>query len=181
MDLEVSHWPVYAFSEGSATATLKVPPGFRSFNSKLPEAAYHKGSQRLLLDAQYDFGSPASLDLDEFEIKANFIELTRPLELNANLSELDYALRLALGRPVNADASPKPSYKILGKQGWIYYDNSSDVTFGMTRETYGTLVNETTALLITGWYLQTIRKDPAWFQARRDLLRRVRDQVVIGQ
>ena len=181
IDLDVSHWQVFAFSEGSSTATLKVPPGFRSFNSKLPEVAYGKRSQRLLLDAQYDFGSPTSLDLDEFEIKANFIELTRPLELNANLSELDYALRVAIGRPINADTSPKPSFEILGKQRWIYYDNSADVTFGMTRETYGTLVNETTALLITGWYLQTIRKDPAWFQARRDLLRRVRDQVVIGQ
>jgi hypothetical protein len=51
----------------------------------------------------------------------------------------------------------------------------------MTRETYGTLVNETTVLLITGWYLDTIRKDPAWFQSRRDLLRSVRDQVVITQ
>jgi len=32
---------------------------------------------------------------------------------------------------------------------------------------------------ISGWYLQTIRNDPAWFQSRRDLLRRVRDHVVI--
>ena len=133
IDLDVSHWPVDAFSEGSATATLKVPPGFRSFNSKLPEAAYNKGSRRLLLDAQYDFGRRTSLDLDEFEIKANFLKLPRPIDLNANLRELDNALRLALGRPINADASPKPSFEMLGKQGWIYYDNSTDVTFGMTR------------------------------------------------
>lgn len=181
IDLDVSHWQIFAFSEGSSTATLKIPPDFRSFNSKLPEVAYSKRSQRLLLDAQYDFGRSRSLDLDEFEIKANFIKLTRPLELNANLSELNDALRLALGRPINADASPQPSFKTIGKQGWIYYDNSADVTFGMTRETYGTLVNETTVLLITGWYLDTIRKDPAWFQSRRDLLRSVRDQVVITQ
>jgi hypothetical protein len=39
------------------------------------------------------------------------------------------------------------------------------------------LVNETTALLISGWYLETIRKDPAWFESRRALLRSVRDNV----
>ena len=179
IDLDVSHWPVYAFSEGSATATLKVPLSFRSFNSKLPEASYSKQSQRLLLDAQYDLGP--GLELSEFEIKANFIQLPQPLDLKAGMNELDSALKVALGRPINADASPKPTFETIGKQGWIHYDNSTDVTYGMTRETYGSLVNETTALLITGWYLQTIRKDPAWFQSRRDLLRRVRDQVVIRQ
>jgi hypothetical protein len=181
IDLDVSHWRVFAFSQGSATATLKIPPGFRSFNSKLPEASYNSRSQRLLLDAQYDVGRPTSVELSEFEIKANFIKLTRPLDLKAGMSELDSALSLVLGRPINADAGPKPTFETMGKQGWIYYDNSADVTFGMTRETYGTLVNETTALLITGWYLQTIRKDPAWYQSRRDLLRRVRDQVVVSQ
>lgn len=37
--------------------------------------AYSKRSQRLLLDAQYDVGR--RLELSEFEIKANFIGLTR--------------------------------------------------------------------------------------------------------
>jgi hypothetical protein len=179
IDLDVSHWPVYAFSEGSATAALKVPPGFLSFNSKLPEASYGKRSQRLLLDAQYDVGP--GLELSEFEIKANFIQLPQPLDLKAGMNELDSALKVALARPVNAEANPKPTFETIGKQGWIYYDNSTDVTFGMTRETYATLINETTALLISGWYLKTIRKDPAWFQSRRDLLRLVRDQVVITE
>jgi hypothetical protein len=181
IDLDVSHWMVYAFSEGSATATINVPPGFRTFNSKLPEATYNTRSQRQLLDAQYDFGRPTSFELDEFEIIANFIKLTRPLAVDASPSELDNALKLVFGRPFNADASPKPTFETVGKQAWIYYDNSTDVTVRMTRETYGTLVNATTALLITGGYLDTIRKDSAWFQSRRDLLRLVRDQVVVSR
>jgi hypothetical protein len=179
IDLDVSHWSVYVFSEGSATATIKVPPGFRTFSRNLPEVTYNSRSQRLLLDVQYDYGRPKSFELDEFEIMANFIKLTRPININATPSELDSALTLVFGRPINADASPKPTFETIGKQGWIYYDNSTIETVGMTRETHGTLVNETTALLISGWYLETIRKDPAWFQSRRDLLRLVRDQVVI--
>jgi hypothetical protein len=179
IDLDVSHWMVYAFSEGSAIATIKVPPGFRTFNSKLPEVAYNTRFQRQLLDAQYDFGRPTSFELDEFEIIANFIKLKRPLAVDASPSELDNALQLLFGRPINADASPKPTFETVGKRPWIYYDNSTDVTVRMTRETYGTLVNETTALLITGWYLETIRKDPAWFESRRALLRSVRDNVAV--
>jgi hypothetical protein len=179
IDPDVSHWGAYAFSEGSATATIKVPPGLRTFSRNVPEMTYNSHSQRLLLDAQYDYGRPKSFELDEFEIIANFIKLTRPLKINATPSELDSALTLVFGRPINADASPKPTFETIGKQAWIYYDNSTIETVGMTRETYGTMVNETTALLITGWYLETIRKDPAWFESRRALLRSVRDNIAV--
>jgi hypothetical protein len=74
IDLDLNHWTRYVFAEGTATVTLKIPPGFRTINSSLPELTY-KGAQRLLLDAQYDFGKGASSHTSQFEIKVNFAHL----------------------------------------------------------------------------------------------------------
>jgi hypothetical protein len=46
IDVDVNHWTCFVFSAGTAAATLKIPPDFRTFNSKLPEFAYSKRSQR---------------------------------------------------------------------------------------------------------------------------------------
>jgi hypothetical protein len=37
IDTDVNHRTHYAISEGTTTATLKIPPGYRTFKTSLPE------------------------------------------------------------------------------------------------------------------------------------------------
>lgn len=51
IDSNPDHWVPFAFSEGSSTVTIKIPPDFRSFHVEtLPQAAFDKYSHRRLLD-----------------------------------------------------------------------------------------------------------------------------------
>jgi hypothetical protein len=68
-----------------------------------------------------------------------------------DVNTLDVALGLALAHPINDDKSPTPKLETIHGREWICYDNSARETYGVTRETYGTLVDTTTVLLITGW------------------------------
>jgi hypothetical protein len=43
------------------------------------------------------------------------------------------------------------------------------------------LIDPQTVFFVFGSYWENIRKDPTWFQSRRDLLRLIRDQVVITE
>jgi|SRR5450631_711108 len=51
--------------------------------------------------------------------------------------------------------------------------------------TTGTLIlgrpSGSCVFFVFGSYWENIRKDPAWFESRRDLLRLVRDEVVVTQ
>ncbi len=179
IDTDVNHWAPYAFAENTVTVTIKVPPHFRSFNPSLSEPTY-KRAQRLLSDAQYDFGIGPSSYTSEFEIDVDLVKLTAPLNTaSITADELNGALTLAFGHPIKGSESPKPLEELVNRRMWIYYDNSADVTYTQTRETYATLVDATTALVITGWYGPTIRKSPQWFDSRRRILRDVRDNTRI--
>jgi hypothetical protein len=181
IDPDVNHWTRYVFAEGTATVTLKIPPGFRTINSSLPELT-HKGAQRLLLDAQYDFGKGASSHTSQFEMKVNFARLVDPLDIaSVNADSLDAALALAFGHPIKGHDSPRPVEESTRGRKWIYYDNTSDETYGQTRETYATLIDNTTVLLITGWYGPDIRKHAKWLDSRRLLLKEVRDHIAVSQ
>jgi hypothetical protein len=181
IDTDVNHWTHHEFSEGTATVAIKVPPHLRAFNSSLPELTYKRG-QRLLLDAQYDFGTGASSYTSEFEIKVDLVKLGTPLN-NASVTadELDGALVSAFGRPIKGTKSPKPIEESIRGRIWIYYDNTTDVTYSQTRETYATVVNATTALLITAWYGPDIRKSPQLFDSRRRIFRDVRENTSITE
>jgi hypothetical protein len=181
IDTDVNQWTHYAFSEGTATVAIKVPPHLRASNSSLPELTY-KRAQRLLLDAQYDFGTGASsyTSASEFEIKVDLVKLGAPLNnTSVTADELDGALVSAFGHPIKGTESPKPIEQSTRGRKWIYYDNTTDVTYSQTRETYATVINATTALLITAWYGPDIRKSPPWFDSRRRVLRDVRDNTSI--
>jgi hypothetical protein len=179
MDSDVSRWINYSFSEQATIVTIKIPPGYRTFKSSLPEP-YNGRHQRLILEAQYDYGRPESYDLAEFMIQANFIHLDQPIDAESvDVNGLDGALRLVFTKPVNGVHSPPPTMEqVLGRK-WLYYDNLSDVTFGATHEIYCTVIDRQTVLFISGWYLENIRKDANWFNSKRQILRSVPDHVVI--
>lgn len=173
-------WINKEFGIDGAILQIQIPPGYRTFNMSLPELEYDKNSERRLLDAQYDYGFQKYTGLAQFEIIANLLRLVRPVDTKSwSIAELDEALRLVFGRPINAAGSPRPTLEQVVGQQWIYYDNSTAKTYGVVRETFATLVDGNTALLISGWYLEDIQKDFAWFQSRRELLRKVRDHVVV--
>jgi hypothetical protein len=180
IETDVNQWTHYAFSESAATVAIKVPPHFRALSSSAPEVTY-KRAQRLLLDAQYDFGTGASSYTSEFEIIVDLVKLGAPLN-NGSVAadELDGALVSAFGHPIKGTGSPKPIEELTRGRIWIYYDNTTDVTYSQTRETYATVVNATTALLITAWYGPDIRKSSQWFESRRQILRDVRDNTRIA-
>jgi len=50
IDADVNHWTHYAISEGIATVTLKIPPGYRTLKMSLPEP-YNGSHERLILEA----------------------------------------------------------------------------------------------------------------------------------
>ena len=180
IDLDVNHWDRYAITEGTATVTFKIPPGYRTFKTSLPEP-YNGSHERLILEAQYDYGAKGSYDLAEFMIQANFIHLDRPLDAQAlDVNGLDGALRSVFTKPVNGVHSPAPTLEQVGARKWLYYDNLADVTFGATHEIYCTLVDPQTVLFLSGWYVDKIRKDAKWLDSRRQILKDVRDHTSIN-
>jgi hypothetical protein len=93
---------------------------------------------------------------------------------------LNHALHVAWHRPLKGD-EPVPELITANGRKWIHFDGT-DGHFGVTAfESYGTLIDPTTVFFVFASYWENLRKDPAWFQSRRDLLRRIRDQVVIAQ
>jgi hypothetical protein len=178
MDTDVRYWLADTFSEDTATVTTKVPRGFR-VRSSLPELTYKRG-QRLLLGAQYDFGTGESDFTSEFEIRVHFVKLAAPLDVaTAKADDLDRALTFALGHPVKGPESPQPTEQSIRGTEWIHYDNTTDITYGQTREAYATVLDSTTILVITAWYGPHLRKDPKWFDSRRQILRIVCDNTRI--
>jgi hypothetical protein len=126
---EVDRWTHYAFSDGSDTVAVNVPPHFRIFNSSLPELTYNR-AQRLLLDAQYDFGAAASPDTSEFEIRVNLVQLKTPLN-NPSITadELDGALVSTFGHSIQSNGGVRPVWESIRGRLWIRYDNTTDVTY----------------------------------------------------
>ena len=180
IDFDVNHWDHYAISEGTATVGLKIPPGFRTFKTSLPEP-YNGGHERLILEAQYDYGAKGSYELAEFMIQANFIHLDRPLDAQAlDANSLDGALREVFAKPVNGAHSPPPTLEQVEVRKWLYYDNLADVTFGSTHEIYCTVIDAQTVLFLSGWYGDKIRKDAKWLDSRRQILKDVRDRTSIN-
>jgi hypothetical protein len=177
IELDPSRWILNRLPAEGATVEIRTPDGYRVRNSSLPQTVY-KRAQRLLLDLQYDF--VGSEETSQFQIKVHLVRLVAPLETAApNANELDGALSQAFGHPINGSGSPMPVEQEVRGTTWIYYDNSADVTYTQTRETYGTVVDNTTVLLITGWYGPKLRKDPKWFESRKQVLRAVRDNTRI--
>jgi hypothetical protein len=180
IDFDVNHWDHYAISEGTATVGLKIPPGFRTFKTSLPEP-YNGSHERLILEAQYDYGAKGSYELAEFMIQANFIHLDRPLDAQAlDANSLDGALREVFAKPVNGAHSPPPTLEQVEVRKWLYYDNLADVTFGSTHEIYCTVIDAQTVLFLSGWYGDKIRKDAKWLDSRRQILKDVRDRTSIN-
>jgi hypothetical protein len=180
IDTDVDRWPHYEFSDGSITVAIQVPPHFGVFNRSLPEPTYTR-AQRLLLDPQYDFGAGAASYTSEFEIKVNLVQLSTPLNITrVTANELDSALASAVGHPIQSTGSTQPVEESIRGRAWVHYDNTAEVTYSQTRETYATVISSTTALLITGWYGPNIRKNPRWFDSRRRILRDVRDNTTIA-
>jgi hypothetical protein len=181
IETDVSHWNPYVFSEGTATVTLKMPPGQRTLNSSPPELTY-KRAQRLLLDAQYDFGAGKASYISQFEIKVELVKLKAPLnDASSTTPELDAALTAALGHSISGDQSPHPIDESFRGRIWVHYDNTADVTYTQTRESYATKVDATTVLLITGWYGPNIRKNAQWFDSRKRVLKEARDNTSVTQ
>jgi len=177
LELDPSQWTLKRLPSEGAIVEIRAPGGYRVRNDSLPQSAY-KRAQKLLLDLQYDFAG--SEETSQFQIKVNLVRLTTPLEnLTFSSDELDSALSRAFGHAIKGDISPVPVKQEVRDRAWIYYDNSADVTYGQTRETYGTLVNTSTVLLITGWYGPILRKDSKWFASRRQILRVVRDNTSV--
>jgi hypothetical protein len=147
------------FPKCTATVAIKVPAHLRASNSSLPELSYNR-AKRLLLDAQYDFGKGAYSYTSEFEIKADLVKLGAPLNnTSVTVDEPDGASVSAFARPMKGVEIPKPIEQSTRGRIWIYYDNTTGITYTQTRETYATVVNATTALLITAWTLREVRNN----------------------
>jgi hypothetical protein len=181
IDINVDHWVPFAFSEGPVTVTLKIPPESRAFHvTKLPESAFDQHSQRRLLDVEYDYLSKSIEEQAEFELQASFVRLEVPLSTTDLDADTFYrALRIAWRRPLPKDDESAPELITTNGRQWIHLNNTSSHFGGKVFESYGTLIDPKTVFFVTGSYWENIRKDPAWFESRRDLLRLVRDQAVI--
>jgi len=180
IDANVANWIPFAFSEGPLTVTLKTPPDSRSFQVKtLPESAFDQHSQRRLLEVEYDYRSKSIEEMAEFELQTSFVRLAAPLSTtDLDADTLYRALRIAWRRPVPKD-DPKSELLTVNGRQWIHLDNTDSHFGGSVSESYGTLIDPKTVFFVAGFYWENIRKDPAWFQSRRNLLRQVRDNVVI--
>jgi hypothetical protein len=181
IDLDTSHWLPFAFSEGNSTVTLKIPPHARSFHaSTLPRAAFDQRSQRRLLDVEYDYRSKSIEEMAEFQLQAWFVRLPTPLPTtDLDADALNRALRVAWRRSQPKYDEPAPELITANGRQWIHLDGTDDIIYAF--ESYGTLIDPQTVFFISGWYWQNIRKDPAWFESRRALLRAIRDNVRVSQ
>jgi hypothetical protein len=180
IDLNPDHWTPFAFSEGPITVTFRTPPDSRSFQVKtFPESAFDQHSQRRLLDIEYDYRSQSIEEMAEFELQASFVRLAAPLSINdLDADTLYRALRIAWRRPLAKDDPTTELVTANGRQ-WIHLDSTMSHFGGKAFESYGTLIDPKTVFFVIGSYWENIRKDPAWFESRRALLRTVRDNVAV--
>lgn len=183
IDVDTDHWIPFAFSEGNVAVTIKMPPDFRSFRlAKLPESAFGQRSQRHLMDVEYDYHSKSIEEMAEFEVQAWFVRLATPLSpTEVDADAFKRALRVAERRPPPKDDEPIPELTTANGRQWLHLDGTDSHFGGRAGESYGTLIDTTTVFFVVGSYWENIRKDPAWFESRRDLLRLIRDHVFISQ
>jgi hypothetical protein len=178
IDADPSRWVRYAFDNGNTTLSLRVPPGFRVFDPPRPPMASYDGtSQRRVLNAQYDFGSRGGFELAQFSMTGTFFRLSNPTSaLPDDITAIDAAVAATRHRPTHSENESAPRLVTVGGRAWIHYEylNSKD-----PRESYATLIDESTVFYLGGWYLDKIMKDPAWLESRRKLLAQVLDTVVI--
>jgi hypothetical protein len=181
IDLDANHWIPFTFSEGPLTASLKIPPDSRAFHmAKLPEPAFDQHSQRRLLDVEYDYRSNSIEEQAEFEMRASFVRLEAPLSTTDLDADTFYrALRIAWRRPLPKDDDPATELVTVNDRQWIHLDGTDSHLGGKAFESYGTLIDSKTVFFVTGSYWQNIRKDPAWFESRRALLRSILDNVAV--
>lgn len=181
IDLDVSHWIRYSFPDDAGTVAIKVPPYFRTFSSNtLPAQSYDARSQRMLLHAEYDYRSPSIEDLAELDIRASFIRLAKPsLTAHLDVDALNRAVREATGRSPPKEGDPQPGLETAAGADWMHIDGTASKFLETTCESYGTLVNPTTVFMLGACYSGQMRLKQDWLDARRQLVRQVRDQLII--
>jgi hypothetical protein len=180
IDANLDKWVPFAFSEGLITVTLKAPPDFRSFQKILPQSAFDQHSQRRLFDVEYDYRSKSIEETAEFELQASFVRLAAPLSAtDLDADTLYRALRIAWRRPPANDDDPTTKLETTNDRQWIHLDGTDSHLGGKAFESYGTLIDSKTVFFVTGSYGENIRKDPAWFESRRALLRSILDNVAV--
>jgi hypothetical protein len=64
---------------------------------------------------------------------------------------------------------------------WIHIDGTARQGAGNAFESYGTMVDGNTVVFVSAYYSAAIRRDRAWFESRRELLRAIRDQVIVRE
>jgi hypothetical protein len=183
IDTDKAHWIPYAFSDDAATICLKMPPGFRILRAnRLPQPSYDDRSQRLLLDAQYDFRSRSIEDLSELQVHVSLFRLASPLSTShLDIDALNAALRAATYAPSPEADVPQPDQDVVNGREWIHIDRTAGKSSDYAFESYGTLIDGSTVILVSAYYSAAIRLNQSWFESRRELLRSVRDQVVLRE
>jgi hypothetical protein len=183
IDTNPDRWIPFTFTESTATVTLKIPPDSRAFHvAELPQTIFDKRSRRRLLDVEYDYRSKSIEEMAEFELQAWFIRLATPMSATeVSADALNRAIRAAGRRPPPKDDEPIPEWVTANGRQWIHLDSTDSHFAGTAGESYGTLIDPTTVFFVIGSYWENIRKDPAWFHSRRDLLRQVRDNAVVTE
>jgi hypothetical protein len=181
IDLDVSHWIKYSFPDDAGTVAIKVPPDFRTFSSNsLPAQAYNARSQRMLLHAEYDYRSRSIEDLAELDIRASYIRFSKPVSTDhLDVDALNRAVRETTGRPPPEEDEPKPGLEAGAGIEWMHSDGTASKFLETTCESYGTLVNPMTVFMLSACYSGQMRLQQDWLDSRRQLLRQVRDQVII--
>jgi hypothetical protein len=181
IDTDKAHWIPYAFSDDAATICLKMPPGFRTERAnRLPQSSYDDRSQRLLLDAQYDFRSRSNEDQAELQVHVSLFKLATPLSTShPDVDALKRELGAATHGPVSGDDVAKPGLDAVNGRDWIHIDGIAGKPADNAFEAYGTLIDGSTVILVSAYYSAAIRLNQSWFESRRELLRSVRDQVVL--
>jgi hypothetical protein len=181
IDADTAHWIAYAFSDDAGSIGLKMPPGFRTLRaSRLPQPSYDDRSQRLLLDAQYDFRPDSPVDLAELQIRVWLFRLVAPLPAGPlEPDAVNRALRAAEHKPMPLDDEPRPGLDVVNGRDWIHIDGTAGNAAGQTFESYGTLIDGSTVIFVSAYYSPAIRRNPSWFESRRELLRSIRDRVVV--
>jgi hypothetical protein len=181
IDADLTHWIPYAFSDDAGSIGLKVPPGFRTLRAnRLRQPSYDDRSRRLLLDAQYDFRPSSPDDPAELQIDASLFKLAAPLSTGRlDVDALNRALRSAQGRPMPDDADPKSGLDVVNGREWIHIDGTGGKFGDNTFESYGTLIDGSTVIFVSAYYSAAIRLNQSWFDSRREMLRSIRDQVVV--
>ncbi len=181
IDLNVSHWIKYSFPDDAGTVAIKVPPDFRTFSSNtLPAQSYNAQSQRMLLNAQYDYRSRSIEDLAELDIRASYIRLSQPvLTDHLDVDALNRALRVTAGRPPPAEDDPKPEVEAAAGREWMHINGTVSKFVETTCEAYGTLINPKTVFMLSACYSGQMRLNQDWLESRRQLLLQVRDQTTV--